>query len=331
MKGVALVLAAVAVIAGSGVRAGVDEPAAPLRLETKIPLGAVSGRIDHFAVDPGRQRLFVTELGNNSVGVVDLKRRALLRTIGGLRQPQGVAYVASSDTLYVANAGDGSLHLFDGETLAPAGRIELGEDADNIRVDAQAHQVIVGYGTGALAVIDPQTRKNTRDILLGAHPEGFQLGAAGRIYVNLPNAAQIAVVDRAAGKQIAAWPVGTARGNFPMALEEAGSRVVVVFRQPARLVAFGANDGRIVAELETCEDADDVFVDAQRQRLYVSCGAGWVDVLQRRGAGYERVGRVPTARGARTSLFLPEADRLYVAVPASPGEPAAVWVLRPSP
>lgn len=329
MKWIAPVLAAVAVLAGSW--AGAQEPAAPLLLETKIPLGPVSGRIDHFAVDPGRQRLFVTELGNNSVGVIDLKRRTLLRTIGGLREPQGVAYVAASDTLYVANAGDGAVHLFHGETLSSAGRIELGDDADNIRVDTQANQVFVGYGTGALAVIDPLSRKKTSHILLGAHPEGFQLDAAGRIYVNLPNAAQIGVVDRVAGKQTAAWPVGTARGNFPMALEEEGSRVIVVFRKPARLVAFGANDGRIVAELETCDDADDIFVDAQRHRLYVSCGAGLVDVLQRRGAGYERVGRVSTARGARTSLFLPEADRLYVAVPASPGEPAAVWVLRPTP
>ena len=329
MKWIAPVLVAVAVLAGSG--AGAEGPTAPLLLETKIALGSVGGRIDHFTVDPGRQRLFVTELGNNSVGVVDLQRRTLLRTIGGLSEPQGVAYVASTDTLYVANAGDGSVHLFQGETLTPAGRIELGDDADNIRVDTQANQVIVGYGTGALAVIDPLSRKKIRHILLGAHPEGFQLDAAGRIYVNLPTAAQIGVVDRVAGKQITAWPVGTARGNFPMALEATGSRVLVVFRQPARLVAFGASDGRIVAELETCGDADDLFVDAQRQRLYVSCGAGWVDVLQRRGAGYERVGRLSTARGARTSLFLPETDRLYVAVPASPGEPAAVWVLRPSP
>jgi len=62
---------------------GLAEQPAPLLLETKIPLGSVSGRIDHFAVDPGRQRLFVAELGNNSVGVIDLKQPKVLRTIAG--------------------------------------------------------------------------------------------------------------------------------------------------------------------------------------------------------------------------------------------------------
>jgi len=116
----------------------------PLQLEAKIPLGKVSGRIDHFATDLDRQRLYVAELGNNSVGVVDLKERKVIRTIGGLKEPQGVAYVPSTDKLYVANAGDGSVHLFEGVDLKPSGRIELGDDADNIRVDTKANKVFIG-------------------------------------------------------------------------------------------------------------------------------------------------------------------------------------------
>ena len=88
----------------------------PLMLEAKIPLGAVSGRIDHFAFDPDRQLLFVAELGNDSVGVVDLEERKVLHRIAGLSEPQGVAYHAATGTLYVANAGDGSLRLFQGPT-----------------------------------------------------------------------------------------------------------------------------------------------------------------------------------------------------------------------
>lgn len=306
--------------------------AAPLLLETKIPLGPVSGRIDHFAVDPARQRLFVAELGNNTVGVVDLKERKALRTIGGLKEPQGVGYVPATDTLYVANAGDGSVHLFQGESLAPAGRIELGEDADNIRVDAQADRVFIGYGRGALAVIDPASRAKIADIPLEGHPESFQIDpAAGRIFVNVPDIGHIAVVDLAAGRQIGAWPLRNARANFPMALDGDGHRVIVVVRKPPRLIAFATKDGSVVAEIETCGDADDLFVDPKRHRIYVSCGEGLIDVLERRGAGYARVGRVPTATGARTSLYLPGPDRLYVAVRATSGEPAAIWVLRPAP
>jgi YVTN family beta-propeller protein len=325
---IASILAAAAIVAGRWAWAG--QPA-PLALETKIPLGSVSGRIDHFAVDPGRQRLFVAELGNNSVGVIDLKQQKVLRTIGGLKEPQGVAYVPASDMLYVANAGDGSVHLFQGKNLSPTGRIELGDDADNIRVDTQGNKVYVGYGSGALAVIDPIGRKKTTNISLGAHPESFQLDSNGRIYVNVPNAGQIAIVDRAAGKQSTGWSVSDARDNFAMALDENEGRVIVVFRKPALIVAFGSKDGQVIFKGETCGDADDMFVDPKRHRLYVSCGAGLIDVLEQRGVGYERVARVSTAPGARTSLFVLDTDRLYVGVRASSAEPAAVWVFRPAP
>src|ERR1700686_2449316 len=127
----------------------------PLKLEAKIPLGNVSGRIDHMAVDLKRQRLFVAELGNDTVGVVDLANRTLIQTIRGLKEPQGVGYEPSTDMLYVANAGDGSVRLFEGSDYAARERIALGDDADNIRVDAAAHRIFIGYGSGALAVIDP--------------------------------------------------------------------------------------------------------------------------------------------------------------------------------
>lgn len=107
-----------------------------LQLETKIPLGDVRGRIDHLAIDLKRQRLFVAELGNDSVGVVDLAANSLLKTITGLSEPQGVGYEPSTDTLYVANARDGSVRLYEANDYKAIGRIELGGDADNIRIDA---------------------------------------------------------------------------------------------------------------------------------------------------------------------------------------------------
>src|SRR6202163_2061763 len=110
----------------------------PLQLETKIPLGDVRGRIDHMAVDLKRQRLFVAELGNDSVGIVDLPNRKLIRRIPELKEPQGVGYEPTTDMLYVANAGDGSVRFFEGSDYKTAGRIDLGSDADKIRVDAAA-------------------------------------------------------------------------------------------------------------------------------------------------------------------------------------------------
>src|SRR6266700_5944107 len=152
---------------------------APLVREAKIPLGEVSGRINHLAIDLRRQRLLVAELGNNTLGVVDLAAGKVTHTITGFSEPQGVAYVPFADAVYVANGGDGSVRILHGEDLAPVGRIELGDDADNVLVDTPRRRVLVGYGKGALAVIDPVSRTKTADLRLKAHPESFQIDETG--------------------------------------------------------------------------------------------------------------------------------------------------------
>ena len=302
-----------------------------MQLESKIPLGDVSGRIDHLAIDLSRRRLFVAELGNNTVGVVDLNERKVQHVVTGLKEPQGVAYVPSSDTLFVANAGDGSVLLFRGANYEAAGRIELGDDADNIRVDAASNRVFVGYGNGALAVIDPATNGKIADIQLPAHPESFQLARSDRrIFVNVPKARAIAVIDRFASKQTASWTIENG-SNFPMALDENSGRVLVASRNPAQVNVFSIRDGSTIATIDACGDSDDLFFDAKRQRVYLSCGDGYLDVFDAQSDAYRRVAHIPTISGARTSLFVPEVDRLFVAARANPGEPAAVWVFRPAP
>jgi DNA-binding beta-propeller fold protein YncE len=329
---IATVLAGVALANTADQASAQAADTAPLQLEAKIPLGDVRGRIDHMAVDLKRQRLFVAELGNDTVGIVDLPNRKLIRRIAGLKEPQGVGYEPSSDTLYVANARDGSVQLFDGSDYKATGRIELGSDADNIRIDAVMHRVLIGYGSGALAVIDPSTRNKVGDISLKAHPESFQIDPdTGQIFVNVPEARGIAVVDHGSQRQIGKWPLANRSANFPMALDPVRRHVLVIFRSPAELGVFSMKDGKPVTTIETCGDADDLFIDSKRARVYVSCGAGFLDVLEAKDATYRRISRIPTVSGARTSLFVPEMDRLMVAVRASSGEPAAIWIFRPMP
>jgi YVTN family beta-propeller protein len=305
---------------------------APLQLEAKIPLGSVRGRIDHMAVDLKRQRLFVAELGNDAVGIIDLENRKLIRTITGLKEPQGVGYEPTTDRLYVANAGDGSVRSFEGSDYKTTGRIELGSDADNIRIDAAANRIFVGYGSGVLAVIDPSTHSKVGDIPLKAHPEAFQIDPdTSQIFVNVPDARAIAVVDRVSQKQIGKWQLTDRGANFPMALDHVRRQVLVIFRASAELGVFSMTEGKPIATTETCGDADDLFIDEKRDRVYVSCGAGFLDVFETKGVVYRRIARIPTVSGARTLLFVPELDRLLVAVRASAEEPAAVWVFRPIP
>jgi hypothetical protein len=305
---------------------------APLQLLTKIPLGEVRGRIDHMAVDLARQRLFVAELGNDSVGVVDLRASQVSGRIRGLKEPQGVGYVDSTDTLYVASAGDGIVRLFRGKDLEEAGRIRLGEDADNIRIDSASNRVFVGYGEGALAILDAGEGWKVADIALHGHPESFRLESGGsRIFVNVPDAHAIEVADRQRGEVVARWTTGQAGENYPMALDEASRRVFVAFRKPATLAAFSMQDGAPVASAGACGDADDVFVDAKRHRVYASCGEGYLDAFEPENGSFRRIAHLPTAPGARTSLFVPELDRLFLAVRAGAAERAAIWVYRPTP
>src|SRR5260370_33984063 len=267
----------------------------PLVLEAKIPLGAVVGRIDHFAFDADRQLLFVAELGNDSVGIVDLKERKVVHRIAGLSEPQGVAYHAATGTLYVANAGDGSVRLYQVPAFTPLGSIGLGADADNIRIDRWRNRIVVGYGKGALAVIDPASRRKIADMPLDGHPESFQFDETGsRIFVNVPGAREIAALDAVSGRKVSILESAGASSNFAMAVDSDERRVMIAFRNPARLVFFGTGTGQREASLETCRDADDVFVDARLRRIYVSCGEGVIDVLVQAGGGYERM--YPTPR-----------------------------------
>ena len=150
-------------------------------------------------------------------------------------------------------------------------------------------------------------------------PESFQLGGEGsRIYVNVPDAHEVAVLDRKSSKQIASWPTAGLRSNYPMALEPSLKRVLVAFRQPATLVAFDAGSGVVQERVEICGDADDVFIEARRglhlRRVWSGC-----DRCARRGRGDRttRVARIETSPGARTAFFSPELDRLFVAARAA--------------
>lgn len=304
-----------------------------LSLEGKIALPGVAGRIDHMAIDLARKRLLVAALGNGSLEVVDLTGGHRIKQVAGLREPQGVAYSQKPDLVVVASAGDGSVRFFRGEDLAPAGSLAPGSDADNVRIDQRTGNIIVGYGSGGLAIIDPEQRSKIGDIKLAAHPESFQLDpASGRVFVNVPDADQIAVVDLAAARQVASWTVPGPRANFPLAIDGSGTAIATVFRHPPKLVLLDTKTGTAKQQLDICGDADDVFFDTKRRRLYVSCGAGAVDVFQGEAAGYRPLVRIETSSGARTSLFVPELDRLYVAARAGLlGSDAAILVFRPLP
>ena len=218
-----------------------------LALLEKVRLPQVHGRIAHLGADFYHGRVFIAAEGDGIIAVLNTRTNAVMNRIGGLMEPHSVAYVKSSNRLFVTSGGDGSLHVFGGTTLKPITTLQLGRDADGIRVDTVQHRVYVGYGDGALAVLDT-TGKRLADIELKAHPESFQIAEhQARLFVNVPDAHSIAVVDTTSLKVVAEWPVNTCSGNFPMALDEANHRLFVACLRPARLLVLDMDSGSTLA------------------------------------------------------------------------------------
>ena len=302
------------------------ESNAPPVLERTIPLTGLRGRIDHLAIDLRRQRVFVAELGNGSVEAIDLAGGVSLGRVAGLKEPQGLADLPARDEFAVAGGRDGSVRFYRARDLSPTGTANVGSDADKMRVDTSG-RVVVGYGSGALAVIDAASRKLIAGLRLPAHPENFRL-TGDTVFVNLPNVARIVVGDLANGKILASWPAKYGFG-FPRTLGAENANLAVVHRMPPRLQLIDAANGMAKLDHATCGDADDVFFDEARGRAYVICGSGEIDVVEL--ARPDRSRRIRTRSGARTGLYVPELNRLLVAAGATAEEGAGIMVYRPQP
>jgi DNA-binding beta-propeller fold protein YncE len=272
----------------------------------------ILGPLQHMAADVKGQRLFLAATGNNTIEVFDAQTLQHLNSIAGLEQPQDLVYVPETGNLLVSNAADGSLRTYDGKTFKLLDSKLLGGDADRVRLTPGGKTVVVGWGVGALAIVDLQSGKRS-DIQLRSHPESFQFDAIGNhIFVNLPGVGEISVIDRRSQTIIESWPIRQ-HENVPMAIDELDRRVFVVSHRPARLLVLNMDDGAVMASLATVADADDIFYDRVRKRIYVVGGEGLLAAYKQKGADeYTSLSRIDTVPEARTGLFVPEWNRLYV-------------------
>jgi len=311
-----LALAIVIAVVGDHLAAA-ETGGARLELKQTIPLSGVEGRVDHLALDAAGDRLFVCALGNNTVEILDLRKGQRIHSIAGLGSPQGIAYIPELDRLFIANDKGGICKIYDTKLYQNVGEMDFKDDADNVRYDDSSKRLYVGFGNGGIGVINAPESKTVASIKLSAHPEAFELEKQGkRIFVNVPNARQIAVVDRGKGEVIATWRTDLAFGNFPMALDETNHRLFVGCRLPSKLVVLDTESGKVVAKIDISGDSDDIFCDSKRHRIYAICGAGKIDIIEQADANtYKPFAKIDTADGARTGLFVPECDTLFVAVP----------------
>lgn len=299
----------------------------PLRLIKAISLPQLRGRIDHVDVDTTHQLAYIAALGSHSLVVVDLRSGTVLHTISGLSEPQGVAYIPEQHEIFVADGGTGDGRFYDAHTYQLKAVVHMGSDADNVRYDPSSHLLYVGYGEGGIALIKTPTHQLLASLALPGHPESFQIDSvAHTLYVNVPITRMVYIVDLRHLRLVDAWrSVMPRRNNFPMALDTHNHRLFVGYRDPALLQVLDSRTGNLISEMDMNHDADDMFFDPQTSRLYVSCGAGSIDIYQQVMQNhYGRIAIIPTRRGARTSLLLPDQALYLVAEPSESGQPACL-------
>jgi hypothetical protein len=300
----------------------------PLVLSQTISLPKVQGGFNHMSVDAAHLRLFAAAPTNKTVEIVDLKAGKLWRSLEG-EKPAAVRYSSEFNQLYVSRGQ--SLFVYDGKTFDVIARVDLESNLDELQYDARAQQLYVGCmtaGKTGIAVIALPEGKLVGKISLPDKPQGIAVEQNGsRIFANMPTLKQVAVMDRERRTLLQTWPLGDAEGNTPLGLDEAGHRLFVGTRHPAQLVVLDTAAGKTIAKVDTNRDADDLFYDPAGKHIYISCGEGFVDVVEQRDADhYRMLARVSTVAGARTSTFSGQLKRFYLGVPRRGDEPAELRV-----
>lgn len=177
-------------------------------------------------------------------------------------------------------------------------------------------------------MIDPVTEERVGEVFkTGGHPESFQIEASGEhIFVNVPDQGNVVEsIDRKTG-EVTKWPLKGLRGNYAMALNEEDHRLFTVARKAPVLVVLDTRTGKEVTRMRAAGECDDVYFDANRKRIYVIGGEGFISAIEQKDPNHcELIENVPSSIGVRTGYLFSKRDRFYVGLPAKGNEPAQIW------
>ncbi|MGA2276560.1 MAG: histidine-type phosphatase [Terracidiphilus sp.] len=311
-----------------------QKPAPSLQLTKTIVLAGVNGKFDHLALDEAGNRLFIAATTNHSVEVIDLNTDKVQQSITGLGKPHGLAWIAANASLYVADGALGELRVYKGTPLALAGKIKLSDDADDMVYDSTNQQLFVGHGgsdaanPARVAIVDTAHFSLIANLPTAAHPEALDIDPqSGRVFANIADSAEIAVIGTGTKTIAAQWKVTKAADNVPIAFDGGNNLIYIACRTPGTVIAIDAATGKEVASLSAAGGADDLFYDPALHRVYVISGAGEVDTYQvDQAKNLHPLDVVHTASGAKTALFVPARNLLYLGVPSAGGHPAEIRI-----
>ena len=300
-------------------------PPSTMRVAKTITLAGVQGKFDHLAIDIAGDRLFIAATGNHSVEVIDLKTDKVQQSIAGLGKPHGLAWVAATSSLYVADGALAELRVYRGTPFALAGTIKLSDDADDMVYDDIHHVLFVGHGgsdsanPANVAAVDTDHLTLIVNLSVSTHPEALDFDPeTRRVFANIADSNEVAVVDTAANAITEHWKVTKAAKNVPIAFDAKHQMIYIACRKPGMLIALDVKTGKEVAGLPTADGADDLFYDSALSRIYVITGSGEIDTYRAdQGSGLHPLGVLHTAPGAKTALFVPSQNLLYVGIPGT--------------
>jgi DNA-binding beta-propeller fold protein YncE len=308
----------------------------PLKLIQTTPLTGFTGDFDHFAIDLQGKRLFLTAEDHKTVEVFDLEGNRV-HSITGFGQPHAALFLHEVNQLIVTDGDDfGMVELVDGTNYKILSTIRLPGGVDGAVYNPVDHCYYVESGgddanvkTHVLNIIDTKTFKHVGDITLpGNHSEAMAVDHEGKkLYVNLTGVNQVGVVDLKSRKVLNTWPVPETQTTNSLVLDEPNQRLFIAGRKPPKLVILNAVDGKELASFPISGLNDDMWFDAANKRIYAT-GTETTTVFEQVDADhYKHVADVPTGFRAKTSIFVPELKRLYVAV-SGKGKPNAQLALQ---
>src|SRR5712671_6635191 len=303
----------------------------PLKLIMTTPMPGFTGDFDHFGLDLKGNRLFLAAEVHKTVEVFDLRTGERVRSIEGFGQPLMMVYLPESNHLVVTDGGDSAVHLVDCKKYKIIKTIKLGEGVDHGVLNPVNRFYYVESGGGetgpthVLSIIDTKSFKHIGDVagLPGNSNEGMVIDRAGKkLYVNLTGTDEVGVVDLETRQLVAKWALPDAHVAHAIVLDEPDHRMFIATRKPARFIVLNSDTGKVVTSLPCVGVNSDMSFDVSRKRIYVT-GSETASVFEQRDADhYEHIAEVPTAYRAKSSIFVPELKRLYIAV-SGKGKPDA--------
>ena len=313
--------------------AAVAQSSQPLTVLKTIPLPGVTGKFDHFAYDGASNRLFAAAAGNHTIEVIDVPAGKVLQEISGLGKPHGVAWIADRGRLFVADGALAALKVYEGTPFKLIANLPLSDDADDMVYDEATKLLYVGHGgstaaaPGRVAVVDVIKLVIIDNLPMETHPEALEIDPVShRIFVNVADAAKVAVIDGATHKVTARWPLTRAKDNVPLAFVPESQALLLGCRTPPTALLVNASDVKEIGSVPSSAGADDLFYDAASHRAYLIAGSGTVDVLEVRADKLRSIGEVETASGAKTGLLVPGLHQLFVGMPSVGSRPSQVRV-----